>query len=86
MAGARRASPSVYCVLAPVARGGGSHPSAALSRTLSLQVQHVGAGGKHPGRPTVRRLRGEVRRFRQLGTTEEEINKKKQKPNNNTNT
>lgn len=76
MAGARRASLSVYCVLAPVARGGGSHPRATLSLALSLQVQHVGAGGKHPGRPTVRRLRGEVRRLRRLGTTEEEEEEK----------
>lgn len=26
-----------------------------------VQVQHLGAGGKHPGRAAVRRLRGEVR-------------------------
>lgn len=42
-----------------------SHPvTTSLFLSLSRQVQHVGAGGEHPGWPTVRRLRGEVRRRR----------------------
>lgn len=60
-----------YCAARVQARWREAAATARLALTraaFSRQVQHVGAGGEHPGWPTVRRLRGEVRRLLQEGS------------------